>query len=68
MFPELTAKYGPRTPTLPDPDSRHVLAADCRRCPELADARERVSWGNGPLDAGVVVVGEVPVAGDSDAE
>jgi len=50
------------------PDSRHELAADCRRCPELAESRTCISWGNGPLDATVVVVGEAPAAGDPEAE
>jgi DNA polymerase len=51
-------------PEFPDPDSRNVLAPDCRRCPALVESRERISWGNGPPDAGVVVVGEAPGAGD----
>jgi len=55
-------------PQFPDPDSRHELAADCRRCPALAESRTCISWGNGPLDADVVVVGEAPAAGDPDAE
>lgn len=50
------------------PDSKHVLAEDCRRCPELAESRTCISWGNGPLDASVVVVGEAPAAGDPDAD
>jgi uracil-DNA glycosylase len=52
----------------PDHDSRNVLAEDCRRCPALVEARERISWGNGPLDAALVVVGEAPGAGDPDAD
>jgi len=52
----------------PDRDTRNVLAADCRHCPALVDARECISWGNGPRDAAVVVVGEAPGAGDPDAE
>ena len=55
-------------PQFPDPDSRHALADDCRRCPELAESRTCLSWGNGPLDATVVVVGEAPAEGDPDAE
>jgi DNA polymerase len=54
--------------TYPDPESRHELAADCRRCPELAESRECISWGNGPLDATVLVVGEAPGAGNTDAD
>lgn len=50
------------------PDSQHALADDCRRCPELAESRDCISWGNGPLDASVVVVGEAPAAGDPEAE
>jgi uracil-DNA glycosylase family 4 len=55
-------------PTYPDPDARLVCEADCTRCPDLVAARERISWGNGPRDADVVVVGEAPGAGDPDAE
>ncbi|PSP86062.1 uracil-DNA glycosylase [Halobacteriales archaeon QS_6_64_34] len=55
-------------PQFPDPDERHVLAADCRRCSELAESRNCISWGNGPLDADVVVVGEAPAEGDPEAE
>ena len=50
------------------PDTANALADDCRRCPELAESRECISWGNGPLDASVVVVGEAPAAGDPDAD
>ena len=52
----------------PDPDDRNPLAADCRRCPALVDGRECISWGNGPLDASLVVVGEAPGYGDPDAD
>jgi DNA polymerase len=52
----------------PDPETQNVLAADCRRCPALAEARECISWGNGPPDADVVVVGEAPGAGDPEAD
>jgi len=55
-------------PEFPDPDSRRELADDCRRCPALADSRDCISWGNGPTDAEVVVVGEAPAAGDPDAD
>jgi len=55
-------------PTLPDADARNPLAEDCRRCPALAEGRECISWGNGPLDADVVVVGEAPGSGDLDAD
>ena len=51
----------------PDPEARHELAENCRRCPALAEARTRIGWGNGPRDADLVVVGEAPAAGDPDA-
>jgi len=50
------------------PDARNELAPDCRRCPALAESRDCISWGNGPLDASIVVVGEAPAAGDPKAE
>jgi DNA polymerase len=50
------------------PDQRHELAADCRRCPALVESRECISWGNGPLDAEIVVVGEAPGAGTPEAD
>ncbi|WP_230198763.1 uracil-DNA glycosylase [Halopiger djelfimassiliensis] len=52
----------------PFPDSRNVLEPDCTRCPALVESRERISWGTGPLDASVVVVGEAPGAGNPDAD
>ncbi len=55
-------------PTYPDPDSRHELAEDCRRCSGLSKSRSCISWGNGSLDADVVVVGEAPTAGDPEAD
>ena len=55
-------------PGFPDPDERAVLAPDCARCPALVESRERISWGVGPADADLVVVGEAPAAGDPDAE
>jgi len=55
-------------PTFPDPGARNELAADCRRCPELVAARERISWGVGSLEATLVVVGEAPGAGDPEAD
>ncbi|AZH23880.1 uracil-DNA glycosylase [Haloplanus aerogenes] len=54
------------TPEPPALDDALVLAPDCRRCPALADARDRIAWGNGPRDADVMVVGEAPAAGDPD--
>lgn len=50
------------------PTTRHVVEAGCSRCSALARARERISWGTGPLDASVVVVGEAPGAGTPEAE
>ncbi|MFC4448831.1 uracil-DNA glycosylase [Halorussus aquaticus] len=47
----------------PDPESRNVLEPRCSRCPALVESRERISWGNGSLDADVVVVGEAPAFG-----
>ncbi|WP_336001055.1 uracil-DNA glycosylase [Halorientalis halophila] len=55
-------------PPFPDPDEREPLADDCRRCPALVEGRECISWGNGPLDADLVVVGEAPGYGDPDAD
>ena len=52
----------------PDPDSRNVLEPGCARCPALADSRECIAWGNGSLDAEIVVVGEAPAYGTPDAE
>ncbi len=45
------------------PASRNVLEPDCSRCSALAESRECISWGTGPLDASVLVVGEAPGAG-----
>jgi len=54
---------------VPDfPDSRNVLEPDCARCPALAESRECISWGTGPLDATLMVVGEAPGAGNPDAD
>ncbi|MFC7044515.1 uracil-DNA glycosylase family protein [Halobacteriaceae archaeon GCM10025711] len=55
-------------PAFPDPATRNVLEPDCGRCPALVDAREEISWGNGSLDADVMVVGEAPGAGTPDAD
>jgi len=55
-------------PEFPDSETRNVLAANCRRCPDLVRARECIAWGNGPLDADLVVVGEAPGAGNPDAD
>jgi len=50
------------------PDTRNVLEPGCTRCPHLAETRERISWGTGPLDASVLVVGEAPGAGTPEAD
>ncbi len=50
------------------PDSPNKLAEDCQRCPALVEHRECISWGNGPRDASIVVVGEAPGAGEPDAD
>ena len=55
------------TRTAPEPVERNVLASDCTRCPALVESRTCISWGNGPLDASLVVVGEAPGAGDPEA-
>jgi uracil-DNA glycosylase family 4 len=52
----------------PRVDDRLVLEPGCERCPALVDCRARISWGNGPTDADVVVVGEAPAEGDRDAD
>ncbi|NHN61143.1 MULTISPECIES: uracil-DNA glycosylase family protein [Halorussus] len=52
----------------PDPESRNALEPGCARCPALVDSRERIAWGNGSLDADVVVVGEAPASGAPDAD
>jgi len=49
-------------------DDRTVLEPACARCPALAESRTHISWGNGPPDAEVVVIGEAPGAGDPDAD
>ncbi|MCL9812305.1 uracil-DNA glycosylase [Natranaeroarchaeum aerophilus] len=50
------------------PTTRNALEPGCERCPALVDSRECISWGTGPLDASVVVVGEAPGAGLSPDE
>jgi uracil-DNA glycosylase family 4 len=52
----------------PDTDERLALAENCERCPDLVACRNRISWGVGPRDASVVVVGEAPGAGTPDAD
>jgi len=66
MSPDPTASGADRTPRFPD--SRTVIEPDCTRCPALADGRECISWGNGPLDARLVVVGEAPGYGTPEAD
>ncbi|WP_254525449.1 uracil-DNA glycosylase [Natrinema caseinilyticum] len=50
------------------PTRRNVLEAACSRCSALADSRERISWGTGPPDAEIVVVGEAPGYGTPEAD
>ncbi|MFC6719748.1 uracil-DNA glycosylase family protein [Natrialbaceae archaeon GCM10025810] len=50
------------------PARRHALEPNCDRCPALAEARERISWGTGDPDADVVVVGEAPGYGSPGAD
>jgi uracil-DNA glycosylase family 4 len=59
---------GDSDPPSPDPERRHVVTPGCSRCPALVKSRTRISWGNGPADADVLVVGEAPGAGDPDAD
>lgn len=47
----------------PDTASRNVLEPGCSRCPSLVDSREAIAWGNGSLDADLMIVGEAPGAG-----
>ncbi len=54
-------------PQFPSTDLQHALAPDCQQCPALVSARNCISWGNGPLDASLVVVGEAPGAGNPNA-
>jgi len=55
-------------PAYPDPETANVLEPGCVRCPALVENRERISWGNGSLDADVMVVGEAPGAGTPEAD
>jgi DNA polymerase len=55
-------------PEFPDPEHRNPLAEDCRRCPALAAARNRICWGAGPEEADLVVVGEAPAAGEPEVD
>jgi uracil-DNA glycosylase family 4 len=52
----------------PAPEEQNPLADGCQRCPALVKGRECISWGNGPLDAALVVVGEAPGFGDPGAD
>lgn len=55
-------------PAYPDPASGNVLEPNCSRCPALVASRECISWGNGSLDAAVMIVGEAPGAGNPEAD
>jgi uracil-DNA glycosylase family 4 len=50
------------------PTGGNPLAPGCERCADLVESRECISWGTGPVDAAVFVVGEAPGAGDPDAD
>ncbi|WP_331235182.1 uracil-DNA glycosylase [Natronorarus salvus] len=50
------------------PDTRNVLEPGCARCPHLVETRECISWGTGPLDSRIVVVGEAPGTGTPEAD
>ena len=50
------------------PSERTVLEPGCERCPALVESRECISWGTGPLDASIVVVGEAPGYGTPEAD
>ncbi|MFC6960781.1 uracil-DNA glycosylase [Halocatena marina] len=52
----------------PNPDSKNAIAESCTRCSALVESRECISWGVGPNNADLVVVGEAPGAGTPDAE
>lgn len=65
---ERTMGDGSGDPRFPDPDERLVVEPDCKRCPALVNCRERISWGVGPRDAAVMVVGEAPGTGDPDED
>ncbi len=56
----------PRDPA--SPSTRNVVEPDCERCPALVEHCECISWGTGPLDASIVVVGEAPGYGNPDAD
>lgn len=64
----MSVRYTVASPEFPAADTRAVLTPDCQRCPALVEARERISWGNGPPTADLLVVGEAPGAGNPDAE
>lgn len=50
------------------PTTRNVIEPGCDRCPALTESRECISWGTGPLDASLVVVGEAPGYGTPEAD
>lgn len=56
------------SPAYPDPDDRNPLADDCRRCSALCESRTHISWGVGPTDASLLVVGEAPAEGNPEAD
>lgn len=58
----------PRMPEFPSRSNRIVLEPECKRCPSLVESRNAISWGTGPQDARIMVVGEAPGTGDPSAE
>ncbi|WP_410765913.1 uracil-DNA glycosylase family protein [Haloferax sp. DFSO60] len=55
-------------PAFPNSADTLIVEANCARCPALVECRNRISWGVGPDDATIVVVGEAPGAGNPDAD
>ncbi len=53
--------------TFPDDSHRNSLATTCHRYPRLRESRTCIAWGNGSLQATLVIVGEAPSEGNPDA-
>lgn len=51
----------------PSAADRLVLEPDCQRCPELVTSRNTISWGTGPVDAALMIIGEAPGTGNPSA-
>lgn len=54
-------------PIFPSSEEQLVLEPNCHRCPELVDSRNTISWGTGPMNATLMIVGEAPGNGDPSA-